>query len=612
MKLRLAALLTCALIAFGQRNRPDSPPAAAPHPWILDAVALDANGRPVADLTAADFELVQGGRARKIANFTWFDTRLHTSSTPGTLLPALDLLPDDVRRNLVVVVDDLGLSPAGFDAVCGTLKAFVADSMSPGDHMAILRASEGTGVLRQLTGDKRILLNAIDGIRYLGGGTSPAIAGSASWLTLVYALHGLRNFPGRKVVVLFTENSGAAAPPGRNVADAASAAHTAAAAVYALNPLPLAPGAATAATAAPGALESLARDTGGFLGGDFAQVLSNEQGYYAIGFQPEEDNFAGFSGSRPPATFAQLKVLRPGVVVRSRAGYISQPLQVDFPVPVERGVLLNTALRSPFAAPDIRVRLTALFWAYPKEGPSVDAVLLFDPHDISFIHDSEDMYRGAVHLGVAAYRDDGRSSALVEGDHQLNLRPAEYRYGLEHGLLFPFQMRLPGPGAWQIRTVVADNASDRIGSATRLVEVPNVPQGLLAISGVSLGGPAPLTDNAPSDPWANPAMRIFKPGHSCIYRYIVFNPLTGADKRSALEVQVRILAAGHVVVDGKPERVTFAESPDGLRRQITGPVKLDPLMAPGDYVLQVIVRDLLAPPGQPRTATQFTDFQVRQ
>jgi hypothetical protein len=396
------------------------------------------------------------------------------------------------------------------------------------------------------------------------------------------------------------------------VADAASAAHAAAAAVYALNPLPPAPGAATAATAAPGALESLARDTGGFLGGDFAQVLSNEQGYYAIGFQPEEDNFAGFSGSRPPATFAQLKVLRPGVVVRSRAGYISQPLQVDFPVPVERGVLLNTALRSPFAAPDIRVRLTALFWAYPKEGPSVDAVLLFDPHDISFIHDSEDMYRGAVHLGVAAYRDDGRSSALVEGDHQLNLRPAEYRYGLEHGLLFPFQMRLPGPGAWQIRTVVADNASDRIGSATRLVEVPNVPQGLLAISGVSLGGPAPLTDNAPSDPWANPAMRIFKPGHSCIYRYIVFNPLTGADKRSALEVQVRILAAGHVVVDGKPERVTFAESPDGLRRQITGPVKLDPLMAPGDYVLQVIVRDLLAPPGQPRTATQFTDFQVRQ
>jgi hypothetical protein len=65
-------------------------------------------------------------------------------------------------------------------------------------------------------------------------------------------------------------------------------------------------------------------------------------------------------------------------------------------------------------------------------------------------------------------------------------------------------------------------------------------------------------------------------------------------------------------MDGKPERVTFGEARDGSPRQVSGPIKLDPLMAPGDYILQVIVRDLLAPPGQPRTATQFTDFQVRE
>src|ERR1035441_5034169 len=204
MSRRLAALLTCALMAFGQRSRPDAPaPAAAPDPWVVDALALDANGRPVTDLTAADFELVQGGRSRKITNFTWFDTRLHMAVTRPAQLEALALLPDDIGRNLVMVVDDLGLSPAGIDAVCGTLKTFLADSMSSGDRMAILRSSE-------CTGDKRILLNAIDGIRYLGGGTSAVVAGGASWLTLVYALHGLRDFPGRKVVVLFSENPGAA------------------------------------------------------------------------------------------------------------------------------------------------------------------------------------------------------------------------------------------------------------------------------------------------------------------------------------------------------------------------------------------------------------------
>ena len=119
MKRRLAALLTCGLMAFGQRSRPASPPppAAAPtSPWVVDAVVLDASGRPVADLTAEDFEVVQGGRARQITNFTWFDTRLHTAvsragqpAQPTVQLPALDLLPDEIRRNLVVVVDDLSL-----------------------------------------------------------------------------------------------------------------------------------------------------------------------------------------------------------------------------------------------------------------------------------------------------------------------------------------------------------------------------------------------------------------------------------------------------------------------------------------------------------------------
>jgi VWFA-related protein len=598
-------------MAFGQRSRPDAPaPLAAPTPWVVDALALNASGRPVTDLTAADFVLVQGGRLRKITNFTWYDTRLHTLATRAEQPGALDLLPDEIGRNLVVVVDDLGLSPAGIDTVRGTLKAFVADSMSPGDRTGILRVSEGSGVLQQLTGDKRILGNAIDRIRYLGGGTSPVAAGSASWLTLVYALHGLRDFPGRKVVVLFSENPGLAGPPpGTDAADTAYAAHAAAAAVYALGPLPPSPG---VTTATPGALESLARDTGGWFGGDFAQVLQNEQGYYAIGFQPEEDNSAELSGSRPPVAFAELRVLRPGVVVRSRAGYISHRPPIEFPAPVDHAALFNTALRSPFAAADIRARLTALFSTYSDQGPSVDAVLLFDTHDLSFIHDSEDMYHGAVHLGIAAFQNDGRATTVAQRVYELNLRPAEYRDGLEYGVRSPFQMKLPGPGAWQVRVVVADGTSDRIGSATRFVEIPDVPRGGLALSGVSLRGAPPAADHAPTDPRADPASRIFKPGQSCVFRSTVFNPLTGANKQSTLEVQSRIFAAGRVALDGKAERVTFGEASDGSRRQISGHIKLDPLLAPGDYILQVMVRDLLAPPGPPRTATQFIDFQVRE
>ena len=90
---------------------------------------------------------------------------------------------------------------------------------------------------RQLTGDARKLAGAIGDIHYLGGGTSAAAAASACWLTLRYALDGLRDFSGRKVVVLFSENPGVSGPWDRVTADAAHAAHTAAAAVYTVHPL---------------------------------------------------------------------------------------------------------------------------------------------------------------------------------------------------------------------------------------------------------------------------------------------------------------------------------------------------------------------------------------
>ena len=324
MKRRLAALLACALLAFGQRNGPAAPSSAAfLNPLIVDAVAVDAAGRPVTDLAAGDFEAEQDGRALKITNITWFDTRLHTAASrngQAEELPALDLLPDEIRRNLVVVVDDLGLSPAGINGVRKTLADFLSGSMVSGDRMAILRSSGGFGERQQLTGDARKLAGAVGDIRYLGGGTSAAAAASAYWLTMRHALDGLRDFAGRKAVVLFSENTAVSGPWDRVAADAARAAHAAAAVVYTVNPL----GDAAGVTAIPpGALESLARETGGLYRTDFARVLQNEQGYYAIGLQPEAktDEAAEAPARWSPARPAVLKVRRPGVVVRLARGF---------------------------------------------------------------------------------------------------------------------------------------------------------------------------------------------------------------------------------------------------------------------------------------------------
>ena len=604
MKRRLAALACFAVTAFGQRE--DSPLAAAAlNSLVTDAVVLDASGRPVTDLTAKDFEVVRGGVAQKITRFTWFDTRQHTAvsrAEGAEQVPALDLLPDDIRRNLVVVVDDLGLSPAGIHAVRTALRTFIAGPMGRGDHIAILCSSGGTAILQQLTDDTRTLTNAIEGIRYLGGGTTAASAARAYWLTLSYAMEGVRHLPGRKAIVLFSEHPGEPGPWDAVKGEAARSAHLAGAAVYAVNPL----AAANDGEAAPGALASLARATGGVFGSDFARVLQAEQGYYAIGFEPVAP-----PGDAPPAGTATgpavLKVLRPGVVLRSRTGFLTQRQRDDDLLPPEHTAMVIHALASPFAASDIRTRLTARFSEERAGTPTLDAILYFDIRDVTVIHDLQDIYHGQVQLRVAVFGDDGRSTVPLASTNTFSLRPAEYRYALENQVRIAFQIRLPAPGGWQIRVVVADGASDRMGRASQFLEIPNLKLGGLALSGVTLGG----TSNPPA-PREDSAMRIFKPGGTYAFDCTVFGGLTDSNKHSSVEVQTSVFAEGRLVFQGAPRRVDFGESVAGTHRQVHGQLKLEPLMTPGDYVLKLAVRDLVAPAGEPRTATQFVDFQVRE
>ena len=200
----------------------------------------------------------------------------------------------------------------------------------------------------------------------------------------------------------------------------------------------------------------------------------------------------------------------------------------------------------------------------------VDAVIHFDARQISVIHDMQDMYQGSLQLRTAAYTDDGRATVPMMTVSKIAMRPAEYRYGIEHGLRLSFQITLPGPGAWQIRAVVADGTSDRVGSAAQFVEIPNVKLGSLAMSGLVLRGNTSAGANAPADPNADPDVRIFKPGGRYTFSYAVFGVLAGKDKQSALEVRTRIFANGRIVFDGVPKRVTFGRRRQTLAARLPG------------------------------------------
>src|SRR5439155_1703262 len=81
-------------------------------------------------------------------------------------IPTSRLRPEDIKRTIAIVVDDLGLSFESTYYVRRALKKFVDEQMQPGDLVAIMRTSAGMGALQQFTSDKNILYHAIERVRW--------------------------------------------------------------------------------------------------------------------------------------------------------------------------------------------------------------------------------------------------------------------------------------------------------------------------------------------------------------------------------------------------------------------------------------------------------------
>lgn len=166
-----------------------------------------------------------------------------SSATDRALPPTLTAQPrrQSVRRTIVLLVDDLGLSWDSMAFLRGKLRKFVGEQMQPGDLVAVCRTSARSASLQQLSGDRRVLFSAIDalpwkpsersGLSYLGsqgklgqagqfasaragghGSLDPAYDASNADLATVGtlgAIHdmvpALRELPGRKSIVLFRD-----------------------------------------------------------------------------------------------------------------------------------------------------------------------------------------------------------------------------------------------------------------------------------------------------------------------------------------------------------------------------------------------------------------------
>lgn len=140
----------------------------------IDVAVTDKNGRVIRDLRPDEFEIYENDRKQAITNFSFIseaprnptETAKAKDDKIAIPVPPTTLRPENVRRTIALVVDDITLSFESVNYVRQALKKFVNEQMMEGDLVAIIRTAGGIGALQQFTSDKRQLLAAIERIRW--------------------------------------------------------------------------------------------------------------------------------------------------------------------------------------------------------------------------------------------------------------------------------------------------------------------------------------------------------------------------------------------------------------------------------------------------------------
>ncbi len=707
--MRLACAFLFPLLAAAAPAPPQTSPAADNHVIRIDvdlvqvdAVVRDRHGRQVTDLGPSDFKVFEDRKPRKItaANYIRLDSGTPPVAPPKQKRVQQDPIPpsiaaplrrQDVRRTVVLLIDDLDMSFQSVAAVRQTLDEFIETHLRPGDLVAIQRTSAGAGSLEQFTNDKRQLLAEAGGIRWIpsqiqwtyqslplaGSGAPPVsmypsqgappsgggVAGAMPALqrdkaeldnmftvgtlgTLRYTIQGLRDLPGRKAVVLFSDGlsfdvdddqSAEIREAMRALADLANRSSVV---LYTADTLGLPTMEPDAAGLSPdwrpidgrpltavgqsgyfasqAGLSYLASQTGGEfihdtndLNDGLGRVMDDLSGYYLIAFEPEASDFKTKS-MKDDFHRIRIAVDRPGAHVRSRSGFLGIADAQFTPDPTDNapGQRLLAAIQSPFFSNALPVRLSSYF-QYEKGTAFVRNFLHVDAHAIHFTSAPGGLHDASLHVALFAFGTGGTIFERFARPYFIHLTAAQFPRALAMGAVFMFDMPVSKSGGYQMRAAVLDDSTGTLGSASQFLTIPDFKRGF-ALSSVVIGDPDSDRLSGAVAAAASPVLRIFPAGgvieYACDLLHPSANPQTHlTDVRTRME----LYRDGKQIFASPLATLQVNPSATGGVLSVGGKMQLGADLAPGNYILQVVAADLLAKKKQLREAVaQWTDFEV--
>ncbi len=563
----------------------------------IDVVVSDKQGKLVNDLKREDFQLIEDGKSQNITHFSvgtakrqanWLRTDRRSNAKDQRPLPQQQSL--DVGRYLVLAVDDLHLSPGNLMQAKKSLLKFIDHQLSVSDQIALITTSGAMGMYEQFTTDREALKRAISRLpvserkvttdfdvpritpyqaELIDMGDSEALElavqelmrqlqmdrrmatsqaqGKARMInqqntsitvstlyTLENVIRGLRDLPGRKIIVLLSDGfllggfSNGRHFDVRRITDAATRAGVV---IYSLDTrgliaMPSSMEASQRGFAETGALGgarmrienssieaerdgmyALAADTGGSaffnnndLGAGLQKVLDDTETYYLLAFEP--------TVSYRDGRFRKIEIRipsRPDLKVRTRKGYFApddkaaekeareiakaeekdkqkSPEKLAKEAQSAKEALLRDGVSSLYPLRGIPVEMSASFINTPEDGSTADIVAHIDAVPIKF-NLVGDRHQATLDVVGLLYDENGKLVENFSNSLEMNLKNSSYQSTLKNGIVFQKYLKLK-PGYYQLRLVAIQSGSKEIGSDSQWIEIPNLEKKNLTLSSI--------------------------------------------------------------------------------------------------------------------------------
>lgn len=589
-----------------------------------------------------------------------------STDTESAVAARRRLTPEQVSRSVAIAVDTLSLSFESTVAARRAIRRFVDEQMQPGDLVAIVRTGDESGVLQQFTNDKRLLLAAADRIKWTGMGSGGVTAiqpvssfgyaddkdmselkdqlnAASSIRALKHLINGLAQLPGRKSMILFSDGPKFSAkdtgefdydrstfPLFRMLADHANRASVT---IYTVDPR----GLQYTGPTSRDDLKNMPRDTPGFVGsligarnlgllgsqqglrilseqtgglsirntndlaGGIRQMLA-DQSYYLIGYIPDVDTI---DVKRAKFYELEVKVRRPGMTVRHRAGFIRDPRLKARSQAATTAERLAEAVSSPFGFDNLRVRFAPLVLADEANRAALRTIVHVNANDLVFTDAGSDQMRADLTLFAVAFGDNGRDAARHTENFSIVVPKNEMPRLFRDGFTYVYVMPLKKPGPYLYRVALLDAASGQVGSTGEYVSIPDLSAGKLHISDVILESTvAGRQDDTASNALRVTALRQVESGKVLHYSSEVYNSSGNAN----VTADVTILYEGKVVSEKKGVAGTASGTATPSLR-FTGALGIGSEMPAGEYVLRLVVSDK-APGRKAQAAMRLAAFEV--